>query len=284
LKEGDAVNDFMKPARVIIGCDDERALTVLRNLYAPFMQTNDRVQVMDPRSAELTKYAANAMLATRISFMNELALLCERVGADVEKVRRGIGSDPRIGPKFLFAGPGYGGSCFPKDIRALVQTAKEAGLELYVTDAAQRANARQKKVLGECLKKQLGGLSGKKVAVWGLAFKPETDDVRESPAVSVIEDLLAGGARVAAFDPAANQTARLLLGDRIEYGADMYDIVQSADALVVVTEWHAFRRPDFPRLKQLMRTPLLIDGRNVWNGEQVREIGFSYYGIGRPAP
>ncbi len=282
LKEGDAVNDFMKPARVIIGCEDPKAVTILRNLYAPFMQTNDRIQVMDPRSAELTKYAANAMLATRISFMNELALLCERVGADIEKVRRGVGSDPRIGPKFLFAGPGYGGSCFPKDIRALLQTGREAGIDLFVTDAAQRANARQKKVLAEYLRKQLGSLTGKKIAIWGLAFKPETDDVRESPALAVIDELLQNGAKVAAFDPAAVETARAVLGDRVEFGKNMYDVVGSADALVIVTEWHAFRRPDFAKLKQAMRNPLLIDGRNVWNSDQVRELGFKYYGIGRP--
>jgi UDPglucose 6-dehydrogenase len=284
LKEGDAVNDFMKPARVIIGCDDPDAVQTLRSLYAPFMQTNDRIQVMDPRSAELTKYAANAMLATRISFMNELSILCERVGADIENVRRGIGSDPRIGPKFLFAGPGYGGSCFPKDIRALVQTGREAGMELWVTEAAQKANDRQKKVLAERIVRALGpSLSGKTIAVWGLAFKPETDDVRESPAIALIEELLKLNARVAVFDPAAHETARVVLGSRVEFGDDMYAIADSADALVLVTEWHAFRRPDFKKLKEKMRTPHLFDGRNVWNPIETRALGFQHYGIGRPS-
>jgi UDPglucose 6-dehydrogenase len=282
LKEGDAVADFMKPARIILGCDDDRALAVLRNLYAPFVRTNDRVLVMDVRSAELTKYAANAMLATRISFMNEVALLCEEVGADIEKVRRGVGSDPRIGPKFLFPGPGFGGSCFPKDIRALAHTGHEAGVELMVVEAAWRANERQKRVLAARVAAELGeDLAGVRVGVWGLAFKPDTDDVREAPAIPLIEDLLIAGAQVIAFDPAAVETARAALGDRVDYAPDMYAAAEDADALVLVTEWHAFRRPDFGRLAGLMRGKSLFDGRNVWNPDEVAQHGFRYYGLGR---
>jgi len=282
LKEGDAVNDFMKPARIVIGVDDDRARNVLQNLYAPFVRTNDRIHVMDVRSAELTKYAANAMLATRISFMNEMALLAEKVGADIDKLRRAIGADPRIGPKFLFPGPGFGGSCFPKDLRALLHTAEQATLELGVVNAVERANQRQKRVLGERILAHFGGkLSDRKIAVWGLAFKPETDDVRESPALSLVEQLLSAGASVVAHDPEAIETTRARLGDRIGYASDMYEAARSADALTLVTEWHAFRRPDFLRLKSLLRTPTLFDGRNAWIPDEVRALGFSYYGIGR---
>lgn len=283
LKEGDAVNDFMKPARVILGCDEERGIEVLRHLYAPFVRTNDRILVMDPKSAELAKYAANAMLATRISFMNELSRLAEVVGADIDRVRRGIGSDPRIGPKFLFAGPGFGGSCFPKDIRALTHTARGHGVELAVVEAAERANERQKRVLGARIRGHFGGgsLADRRVAIWGLAFKPETDDVRESPALSVIDDSLAVGAQVVAYDPAAIETARALLGDRIEYATNMYDAVEGADALVLVTEWKVFRRPDFGRIKAAMRSLGIFDGRNIWNPNRLRDLGFTYYGIGR---
>jgi UDPglucose 6-dehydrogenase len=238
--------------------------------------------VMDVRSAELTKYAANAMLATRISFMNELALLAEKVGADIEKVRAGVGSDPRIGNKFLFAGAGWGGSCFPKDTRALIQIAREAGASAGIVQAVEQANERQKRVLGERVVGHFGGaLAGKKVAVWGLAFKPETDDVRESPALVVIGDLLAAGAAVVACDPAAMETARAELGGRVEYTGDMYAAAAGADALVLVTEWHQFRHPDFKRLHDSMRAPVLFDGRNIWPPAEVRELGFTYYGIGR---
>jgi len=282
LKEGDAVNDFMKPARVILGVDDARAEKVLRGLYAAFVRTNDRVLVMDVRSAELTKYAANAMLATRISFMNELALLAEKVGADIERVRAGVGSDPRIGNKFLFAGAGWGGSCFPKDTRALIQIAREAGATVGIVAAVEQANERQKRVLGERVIGHFGGsLAGKRIAVWGLAFKPETDDVRESPALVVIGELLAAGAQVIACDPAAIETARAELGGRIEYTADMYAAAAGADALVLVTEWHQFRHPDLARLRSTMRTPVLFDGRNIWSPAETRELGFTYYGIGR---
>ncbi len=284
LKEGDAINDFMKPARVVIGCDDAKSIETLCNLYAPFVHTNNRIQVMDPRSAELTKHVANAMLATRISFMNEIACLAEAVGADVDKVRRGIGSDPRIGPKFLFPGPGFGGSCFPKDIRALAQTARDVGVELGVIEAATRANERQKHVLGARVLAHFGGeLTGRRIAVWGLAFKPETDDVREAPALTVIDDLLAAGAKVVGFDPAATETAREVLGSEISYAADMYSALDGADALVLVTEWKLFRRPDFERMRDAMSTPALFDGRNIWNPTELTGLGFTYYGIGRSA-
>jgi UDPglucose 6-dehydrogenase len=224
------------------------------------------------------------MLATRISFMNELALLAEKVGADIEKVRKGIGSDPRIGPKFLFPGSGYGGSCFPKDIKALLRTARDATVELHVVDAAERANERQKHVLAERIVSHFGGtLSGRRIGVWGLAFKPETDDIREAPALVLIEDLTRAGARVVAHDPVAIDNVREKLGDRIDYASDAYDAAKDADALALVTEWHAFRRPDFARLKSVMRSPALFDGRNVWIPDEVRSFGFHYAGIGRPA-
>lgn len=283
LKEGDAVNDFMKPPRVIVGVDDDRARQVLLALYAPFVRTNDRIHVMDVKSAELTKYAANAMLAARISFMNELALLAEKVGADIEKVRKGIGSDPRIGPKFLFPGVGFGGSCFPKDVRALLHTARKADTDLFVVEAVERANERQKHVLGERVLEHFGGsLAEKRIAIWGLAFKPETDDIREAPALVLIDDLAAHGAVIVGHDPVAMDNVRAQIDDRIEYASDMYEAARDADALVVVTEWHSFRRPDFGRLKKLMRAPALFDGRNVWNPDEVRSLGFSYRGIGRP--
>lgn len=283
LKEGDAVNDFMKPARIILGVADERAGKQLRTVYEPFVRTNDRILIMDIRSAELTKYAANAMLATRISFMNEIALLAEKVGANVEKVRKGMGSDPRIGPKFLFPGPGFGGSCFPKDTRALIDTAEQHGGHVGVVQAAVKANERQKRVLGERVSAFFeGDLADKKITIWGLAFKPETDDIREAPALVLIDDLLRAGARIVGCDPIAMENVRRELGDRIEYSRDMYDAARGADALVVVTEWHQFRRPDFRRLRDLMRQPVLFDGRNIWPAQDLRQLGFSYYSIGRP--
>lgn len=285
LKEGDAVADFMKPPRIIIGCDDERGIEALRRLYAGFVRTNDRIHVMDVTSAELTKYAANAMLATRISFMNEMSRLAEACGADIERIRKGMGSDPRIGPKFLFPGPGFGGSCFPKDIRALAHTARGYGVELSVVEAADRANERQKRVLGARVRSHFSGegssLSGKRVAIWGLSFKAETDDVRESPALDVISDVNTAGAQVVAFDPQGMDAARAILGDDVEYAADMYAATEGADALVLVTEWKLFRRPDFRRIRELMRGDALFDGRNIWNPSELRELGFSYYGIGR---
>jgi UDPglucose 6-dehydrogenase len=282
LKEGDALNDFMKPDRVVIGTDDKRAIETLRSLYAPFTRTTDRILVMDRRSAELTKYAANSMLATRISFMNDLANLCELLGADIELVRKGMGSDARIGPRFLFAGPGFGGSCFPKDLRAAISTGREVGYKLEVLDAVVAVNERQKRRLGDKIVAHFDGdLTGKRIAVWGLAFKPGTDDIREAPALVLIERLLEAGATVAASDPVAIETTRKQLGDRIEYDESHYGCAQGADALVLVTEWHEFRRPSFERLKSLMRSPVLFDGRNVWNPTELRAAGFTYYGIGR---
>jgi len=282
LKEGDALSDFMKPDRVVIGTSDRRAVETLRALYAPFTRTNDRMLVMDRRSAELTKYAANSMLATRISFMNDLANLCEVLGADIELVRRGMGSDNRIGPKFLFAGPGFGGSCFPKDLRAAISTGREVGYKLEVLDAVVAVNERQKKRLGDKILKHFGGnLNGKKIAVWGLAFKPGTDDIREAPALVMIDQLLSAGATVAASDPVAISAVRKQLGDRITYEEAHYDCAKDADALALVTEWHEFRRPSFDRLKSLMKSPVLFDGRNVWDPAEMRAAGFKYYGIGR---
>jgi UDPglucose 6-dehydrogenase len=286
LKEGDAVNDFMKPSRVIIGTSDAQARAILGRLYAPFTKTNDRLHFMDPASAELCKYACNAMLAVRISFMNELAQLAECVGADVEQVRRGLGSDPRIGPKFLYPGCGYGGSCFPKDLKALLHTAALKQVPLEVVDAAERANARQKSVLARKVRAHFGDgaspLAGKTIGVWGLAFKPGTDDIRESPAIDLIEGLLAAGARVQAYDPAAVDNARAHFGERVLFPPGMYHAAEGADALALVTEWHEFRRPDFARLAGLMNKPIVFDGRNVLDPDEVRGLGFTYYGIGRP--
>jgi UDPglucose 6-dehydrogenase len=284
LKEGDAVNDFLKPARVIVGADDARAVELLRDLYRGVMRIGDRLQVMDIRSAELTKYAANAMLATRISFMNELARLCEVVGADIEHVRKGIASDARIGAKFLFAGAGFGGSCFPKDLRALRHASAEVGVELSVVDAVDRANERQKRTLGEKIVARLGdrgSLAGKHVAIWGLAFKPETDDIRESPALTLIAQLREAGARVSGYDPAAMANVRASLGGAIELATDAYAAATGADALALVTEWHELRHPDFARLRGAMRGNLLVDGRNVWAPDQATAVGFDYVGVGR---
>ena len=282
LKEGDAVDDFLKPARVIIGVDNERAERLLRELYRGVLLTNDRVQVMDIKSAELTKYAANAMLATRISFMNELARLCELVGADIDSIRKGIGADPRIGNKFLFAGAGFGGSCFPKDIRALARTARDAGTELEVVEAVQRANERQKRLIGERILETLGAdLRGKKVAIWGLAFKPETDDIRESPALTLIEQLAAAGATLTGFDPEAAANMREQVKGKLEIVREPYAAVEGADALALVTEWHSLRTVDFARLATLMRGRVLVDGRNVWPAAEARAAGFRYFGIGR---
>lgn len=282
LKEGAAISDFMKPDRVVIGSDDERAREMLKQLYAPFVRTADRIHVMDPRSAELTKYAANAMLATRISFMNDLAVLAEKIGADIESVRRGVGTDTRIGPKFLFAGPGYGGSCFPKDLSALVFLADQVGHSLDVVRAAEAVNKRQKRVLPSKIKAHFGeDLRGKVVGVWGLAFKPETDDIRESPALVLIDELLAAGATVKAHDPEAMPNIRAIYGDKVTLTDGPYDAADGADALALVTEWHAFRAPDFARLKRIMRTAALFDGRNMWPKEELARLGFTYQGIGR---
>jgi UDPglucose 6-dehydrogenase len=285
LKEGDAVADFMKPDRVIVGAEDKRAIDCLRNLYAPFTRTSDRMLVMDRRSAELTKYAANSMLATRISFMNDLANLCEILGCDIELVRKGMGSDARIGPKFLFAGPGFGGSCFPKDLRACITTGKEVGYDLQILDAVVDVNEKQKRVLGEKVLKHFGGtLNGKRIALWGLAFKPGTDDIREAPALVLVGQLLAAGAEVVATDPVAMPAVRKQLGDKIRFEESNYATAEGADALVLVTEWNEFRRPSFERLKATMRQPVIFDGRNIWNPGEVRAAGFTYSGIGRGRP
>jgi len=283
LKEGAAIDDFMKPDRVIIGTNDERARDILRNLYAPFVRTNDRIVCMDPRSAELTKYAANAYLATRISFINDIANLCEKVGADVEMVRRGMGMDQRIGPKFLFPGIGYGGSCFPKDVKAVMVTARDHAHPLEILDSVHRVNERQKRLLADKVIAHFGGgsLSGKVVALWGLAFKPGTDDIREAPALSIIERLLEAGAVVHGHDPVANEAIQKHLGARIKLFEHNYEAATGADALALLTEWHQFRRPNFVKLKELMRTHVLFDGRNTWEPSEVKELGFAYYGIGR---
>ncbi len=281
LKEGAAVDDFMRPDRVVIGTDDPKVEAVMRELYEPFVRQGHPILVMDHASAELTKYAANAMLATRISFMNEIANLCDRVGADVRQVRMGIGTDARIGPSFLYSGIGYGGSCFPKDVKALVRTAQDAGVQLQVVDAVEHANAKQKGILLPRIEKHLGTLLGKVVAVWGLAFKPKTDDMREAPALKIIDGLLAKGATVKVYDPKAMGHAKRDLGDRVTWCARSYEAVDGADALVVVTEWSEFREPDFQRIKAAMRTPAIFDGRNIYSPEQLKSLGFHYEGIGR---
>jgi UDPglucose 6-dehydrogenase len=284
LKEGAAIADFMRPDRIVVGTDSEEATAVMRRLYAPFERNHAKLLVMDLRSAELTKYAANAMLATRISFMNQMALLAEAVGADIDAVRRGIGSDPRIGRDFLYAGCGYGGSCFPKDVKALVRTGSEHGCELGILEAVEAANEVQKQVLLSKIVQRLGAdLAGRVVAVWGLAFKPNTDDMREAPSLVLIRDLLARGATVQVFDPVAAAEARRVLGQPtgLHYASSAMAAVEGADALVVVTEWKEFRSPDFEQIKSAMRTPLILDGRNIYEPAIVRELGFDYTGIGR---
>jgi UDPglucose 6-dehydrogenase len=282
LKEGAAVEDFMKPDRVVVGVDSAEAAAVLEELYAPFVRTGNPLIFMDIASAEMTKYAANAMLATRISFMNQIARLCDAVGADVSLVRKGIGTDRRIGPAFLFPGPGYGGSCFPKDVKALIRTGDEQGVPLEILKAAETANECQKRVLFEKLERHFDGrLRGARVAVWGLAFKAETDDVRESPALVLVEALLGAGATVRVHDPAALETARRHLGDRVTYAAHAYEALEGAAALAVVTEWLEYRNPDFDRIKRLLTRPLIVDGRNLYDPDRLARLGFTYDSIGR---
>jgi UDPglucose 6-dehydrogenase len=284
LKEGAAVDDFLKPDRVVLGVESELARTVMGELYAPFVRTGKPIIFMDIPSAEMTKYAANAMLATRISFMNEIASLCERVGANVDHVRKGIGSDPRIGASFLFPGPGYGGSCFPKDVKALIRTAEECKAPLQVLEAVEQANERQKHRLFAKLETALGGaVRGLQIAIWGLAFKPQTDDMRESPALVLIEELLAAGARVHAHDPVASHEAQRRLGQRVAFAESNYDALAGSDALVIVTDWNEYRHPDFARIKQTLRRPILIDGRNLYDPQKMVELGFHYDSVGRPA-
>ncbi|HEV3009982.1 MAG TPA: UDP-glucose/GDP-mannose dehydrogenase family protein, partial [Burkholderiales bacterium] len=284
LKEGAAVEDFMRPDRVIIGAGDARAVALLRQLYAPFQRNHERVMVMSVRSAELTKYAANSMLATRISFMNELANLAEALGADIEEVRRGIGSDPRIGYQFLYAGAGFGGSCFPKDVKALQKSAAEAGRPLRVLGAVEQVNEAQKHVLAEKIKHKFGkDLKDKRFAVWGLAFKANTDDMREAPSRTLIADLVAAGAAVRGYDPAAGREAKDVFKahEKVQIVESAMAALEGADALVIVTEWQEFRSPDFAAIKARLKTPAIFDGRNLYDPAVLRGLGFEYYPIGR---
>jgi len=282
LKEGAAVDDFMKPDRVVLGVDSDHARSVMAELYAPFVRTGKPIIFMDIPSAEMTKYAANAMLATRISFMNEIANLCERVGANVDHVRKGIGSDARIGPSFLFPGPGYGGSCFPKDVKALIRTAREVSMPLTVLNAVEAANERQKHLAFEKLAACLGeDLRGCHVAVWGLAFKPQTDDMREAPALTLIDSLLEAGASVTAHDPVAMHEAKRRLNGRIGYADSNYEALTGADALVVITDWNEYRHPDFARIKAALKRPVLVDARNLYDPAKMKSLGFTYSSIGR---
>ena len=284
LKEGAAVEDFMRPDRIVVGADDERAVLLMRALYAPFIRNRDRLLVMDRRSAEFTKYAANAMLATRISFMNELALLAERVGADIELVRQGIGSDPRIGTQFLYAGAGYGGSCFPKDVKALLHAATENGLDLRVLGAVQAANDHQKLVLANKVIARFGDdLRGRQLAVWGLAFKPNTDDMREAPSRAIIEQLVSRGATVKAFDPVAMSGAKHVLGGLpgVSFVENQAAALTGSDALLIVTEWRQFKSPDFEQIRSTLKQPVVFDGRNLYDPALMKELGIEYHGIGR---
>jgi UDPglucose 6-dehydrogenase len=287
LKEGAAIDDFMKPDRVVVGTDNVRTAEIMKELYDPFMRKQSRMIIMDIRSAEMTKYAANAMLATRISFMNQIAGLCEKMGADVAAVREGIGSDTRIGYDFLFPGPGYGGSCFPKDVKALIRTAEECNYDFLLLKAVEEVNELQKEVLANKLIKALGSadeehpLTGKIVACWGLSFKPRTDDMREAPSLTIIERLLAAGATVRAHDPEALHEAKKYFGDRIEYSTNQYEILDNADALTVITDWHEYRNPDFERIKTALKQPLIVDGRNLYKPGRMKETGIRYIPLGR---
>jgi UDPglucose 6-dehydrogenase len=283
LKEGAAIEDFMRPDRVVIGVESDQARSVMAELYAPFVRTGKPIIFMDIPSAEMTKYAANAMLATRISFMNEIANLCERVGADVDNVRKGIGSDGRIGPAFLFPGPGYGGSCFPKDVKALVRTARECEIPLRVLTSVEDANEAQKHRLFDKLVAIVGSPAGKRIALWGLSFKPNTDDMREAPSLVLIEQLLQAGASVAAHDPVAMHETERRIGKRIDFAETGYAALDGADALVVVTDWNEYRHPDFARMKRTLKSPVVVDGRNLYDARKMRALGFTYDSIGRGA-
>ncbi len=283
LKEGDAINDFMKPDRIVIGTDNPRAEEVLRRLYKPFLLNGHPILFMDIPSAEMTKYAANAMLATRISFMNELSRLCEKVGADINWVRKGIGSDPRIGPKFLYAGIGYGGSCFPKDVKALIKTGQDHGVDLSIIKAVENVNNTQKKILvKKVLNHYNGDIKDKIFSIWGLSFKPNTDDMREAPSIDIINGLLEHGAKVKAYDPVAIENAKKIFGEKIEYTQDQYEALIDSDGLLLVTEWNEFRFINYKVASRLMRNKVIFDGRNIYEPREVREKGFVYYGIGRP--
>ncbi len=288
LKEGAAIEDFMKPDRVVIGAESPRAIAMMQELYSPFVRTGKPILIMDIRSSEMTKYAANAMLATKISFINEMAVICASLGADIDSVRKGMGYDRRIGFEFLFPGVGYGGSCFPKDVKALVQTAREYGVDAKVLKGVEAVNERQKNVLSDMIlahfrtgRQRAKPLAGRTIAVWGLSFKPRTDDMREAPSVVIINNLLRAGARVTAHDPIALDEGRKIFKKRIELFEDGYDALRAADALAVVTEWNEFRTPDFKKMKKTMKGQVIFDGRNIYNQEEMRKLGFTYYGIGR---
>lgn len=282
LREGVAVEDFLKPDRVVVGTSSDRARDIMEELYKPFVRQGNPIIFMDEASAEMTKYAANSFLATKISFMNEIANLCERVGADVDMVRLGIGSDTRIGKRFLFPGVGYGGSCFPKDVKALFYTSKENSYDFQILDSVMQINQLQRERFFEKIKANApGGLKGKTIALWGLAFKPNTDDIREAPALYLIEQLLAEGAQIRAFDPEAADNVKAVFGDKIHYAKGQYDAVEGADFLVIVTEWSVFRTPDFKKIKEMLTEPLIFDGRNLYEVDHMKELGFSYLSIGR---
>jgi UDPglucose 6-dehydrogenase len=281
LKQGAAIEDFMKPDRVVIGTDDERSAALMRELYGPFTRTGAPIMMMDTASAELSKYAANSILATRISFMNEIANVCEIMGADVDHVRKAIGSDRRIGSSFLFPGVGYGGSCFPKDVQALLKSSTDRGYDFRILRAVEAVNRRQKSRLVDKMRTHFGDLKGRSIAIWGLAFKPKTDDMREAPAITIIEELLHDGASVSAYDPEAARTARGIFGDRIRICEKSYEALADADGLAVVTEWNEFREPDYAKMRQLLKQPVVFDGRNIYSPEQMRALGFSYFSIGR---
>ena len=281
LKEGAAIDDFMRPDRVVVGAEDPRAREVMHGLYKPFTRTGAPIMMMDCASAELAKYAANGMLATRISFMNEIANVCERVGANVDEVRRAIAADRRIGPAFLFPGVGYGGSCFPKDVRALINTADDVGYAFGILESVESVNERQKSRLVEKMRDHFGSLKGKTIALWGLAFKPRTDDMREAPSVVIARSILDEGGKVKAYDPEAEKAARGVFGTKVGFVQQSYEALSGADALAIVTEWNEFREPDFARMRSLMRSPVIFDGRNVFTAEQIQAEGFTYYSIGR---
>jgi UDPglucose 6-dehydrogenase len=282
LKEGTAVDDFLRPDRVVIGTDKEEVYNKMADLYSPFVRQGNPILWMDAVSAEMTKYACNSFLATRISFMNELSILCEKVGGDIEQVRKGMTTDVRIGKHFLYAGVGYGGSCFPKDVQALMSTGEKNGVPMGIISSAEEANARQKKHLVTRVKKHFGNdLKGRVFGVWGLAFKPNTDDMREAPAITIIDELIKAGATVRAFDPVATENARKIIGEKVTYCSSAYEVTENADALLLVTEWNEFRHPDFDQIKKELKSPVIFDGRNVYQSEQLRKLGFTYYGIGR---
>jgi UDPglucose 6-dehydrogenase len=281
LKEGAAVDDFLKPERIVIGTDNERTTSIMKRLYMPFVLNNHPILFMDIPSAEITKYAANAMLATRISFINEIANLCDLLGADINQVRKGIGSDSRIGSKFLYPGTGYGGSCFPKDVKALIKTAHESGYELKVAQAVEEANEYQKNVIFIKMSAFFSSLEGRTIALWGLSFKPKTDDIREASSLSIISKLLEAGAKVKVYDPVAMDEVKKVLGEKIIYATDPYEAVRDADALALVTEWSEFHLPDFQRMTELMKEKVVFDGRNIYDPQELRKMGFIYFGIGR---